>query len=264
MIISHRHRFIFIHCRKVAGSSITAYLNQFLGPRDIQIGIWKDTLQAGGRPNLRVLGECVTPSGARAILSRLRGSVRKRQLPTLGQLLNTANRAVWARRFPAKPMHPTAAEVQTAFPKEWKEYWKFCFVRNPWDRVVSEYHWANANARGVSFDEFVERLADPDRKDPYQVRPVPADTWSMYTIDDAVVADYIGRFENLAGDMESICARLGLPFDTARFPKLKNGRRNTYRSWYCDRSRQLIADRYRPEVTRFGYLFDADADDCCR
>ena len=32
LIISHKYKFIFLNCRKVAGSSITAYLNHFLGP----------------------------------------------------------------------------------------------------------------------------------------------------------------------------------------------------------------------------------------
>jgi hypothetical protein len=37
MIISHAHKFIFLHARKCAGSSVTAYLNPLLGPDDIQI-----------------------------------------------------------------------------------------------------------------------------------------------------------------------------------------------------------------------------------
>ena len=39
MIISYRHKFIFMHSRKTAGSSVTALLSHHLGPQDIQLGL---------------------------------------------------------------------------------------------------------------------------------------------------------------------------------------------------------------------------------
>lgn len=152
-------------------------------------------------------------------------------------------------------MHPTAIEVRSEFPKEWQEYWKFCFVRNPWDRVVSEYHWANAESRGVAFDDFVQRLANADLEDPEQVRPVPADNWSMLAIDGKIVADFIGRFENLAHDMKEVCHRLQIPFDSQRFPKLKTSKRGSYRPYYSEHTRKLIEQRYWQEISHFGYCF---------
>ena len=38
MILSHRHRFIYIKLRKVAGSSTEAWLGSILGPEDVKIG----------------------------------------------------------------------------------------------------------------------------------------------------------------------------------------------------------------------------------
>lgn len=256
MIISYRHRFIFLHCRKAAGSSITAFLNRHLGPEDIQIGIWKGTLLAGGKVTRRVVRECFTPDGLRALTRHLGRSVRGGRRPMLGQLLNAANRAHWARRFPAKPMHPTAAEVRAAFPHEWQHFFKFCFVRNPWDRLVSEYRWARANEKGVTFREFVERVADPDRPDPEAVRPVPPDTWSMYTLDGEIAADFIGRYERLPEDMHRVCGRLGLPFEAEHFPSLKRSQQREYQSYYTEQERRLVADSHTPEITQFGYRFN--------
>ena len=34
-----------------------------------------------------------------------------------------------------------------------KDYFKFCFVRNPYDKMVSRYHWDNSK---LSFTEFVK------------------------------------------------------------------------------------------------------------
>lgn len=255
MIISYKHRFIFVHCRKAAGSSVTAYLNPHLGPNDIQIGIWKGALRAGGQATRRVVGECFKPAGIRAITRRLSQSIRTRRRPTAGQLLNAANRAHWAKWFPAKPMHPTAAEIAAAFPKEWDQFFKFCFVRNPWDRAVSEFTWARAHEKGVSFEEFVERIVNPDRPDPEKVRPVPADTWSMYTLGGKVAVDFVGRFESLEDDMRTICHRIGIPFESERFPALKRNPKTDYKDFYTGHETEMIRRFHEPEINQFSYRF---------
>ena len=51
MIISHKHKFIFLHSRKCAGSSMEVALNKYLGPNDIQIGSWTETLCGDGKMN---------------------------------------------------------------------------------------------------------------------------------------------------------------------------------------------------------------------
>lgn len=51
MIISHRHKFIFIHVPKTAGSTVSAYLAREFGPWDVQLGSWKDALGNGAKAN---------------------------------------------------------------------------------------------------------------------------------------------------------------------------------------------------------------------
>ncbi|MBC7144148.1 MAG: hypothetical protein H5U24_01950 [Thioclava marina] len=56
MILSHAHRFIFLHNRKTAGSSISVALARYLGPEDLQLSAIVETLREGipltvqGRP----------------------------------------------------------------------------------------------------------------------------------------------------------------------------------------------------------------------
>ena len=44
MIISHKHKFIFVKTRKTAGTSVQEALERICGPDDIvtQTGIWND------------------------------------------------------------------------------------------------------------------------------------------------------------------------------------------------------------------------------
>ena len=51
MIISHKHKFIFLHARKCAGTTMEIILNKYLGPNDIQIGSWVETLANSGNFN---------------------------------------------------------------------------------------------------------------------------------------------------------------------------------------------------------------------
>ena len=69
VIISHKHKFIFLHCRKAAGSSISVALAKYLGFRDIQLSAIKETFQAGLRPPLGMLARGVVYGSGKDLIS---------------------------------------------------------------------------------------------------------------------------------------------------------------------------------------------------
>jgi len=255
MLISHRYRLIFLHNRKAAGSSITAYLNRVMGPDDLQIGVWRDAIRYGGRYNRSVLREVVSSDGLRALAyyarrlrtprpSRFVERVQEYRYPPL---LATTNIA-----------HPSAAAVRAAFPEEWDAYYKFCVVRNPYDKAVSDYRWMTRKlpAGQVSFLEFLERLADPQRPDPEGVVPQPPTNWPLYTIDDRVAVDFPCRYERLQEDLLEVFRRVDLGDDLDSLPDAKQGSRQVgYRAFYGERERRLVEQLHDPEITTFGYSF---------
>jgi chondroitin 4-sulfotransferase 11 len=151
------------------------------------------------------------------------------------------------------------------------DHWKFAFVRNPWDRLVSCYsekiregdpeNFADGLSRifepygrlfhgGMSFAEFADAVAIiPDSVAEPHFR-------SQHTFvtrrDQALLVDFIGRFERLADDFEEVCQHLGIE---VRLPHLLESSRRDYREYFTPRLRDRIGHRYHDDAARFGYHF---------
>lgn len=199
MILSHRHRFIFIKTTKTAGTSLETYLSRWCGDDDV-----------------------VTPFG----------------VPEPGH--QPRNHAGFYN-------HMSAAEIQARIaPAVWSDYFKFCFERNPWDKVVSMYffHRKRFGPPELTFDEFLKSGA------------IPVDN-PKYRIQGQVVVDHIGRYEALADDLAAICRRLALP-PPEELPRAKGQYRDDQRRYvefYDEAQRDFVAGKYAWEIAYFGYRF---------
>lgn len=138
--------------------------------------------------------------------------------------------------------------------KQFDTYFRFGFVRNPWDRVVSLYERNEAQQfkKTMSFQELVDWIqyssstclhASPHR---YQL------DWFVDP-NGTILADFIGRFERLEKDWAFVAEKIGVK---APLPHLKtNPRSRHYTEYYNDRTSQLIADKFRVDIEHFGYEF---------
>ena len=121
----------------------------------------------------------------------------------------------------------------------------FAIERNPWDAVVSLYHWRNRDTDpGLalpSFDDYVGSDA---------VATFAAKNQRIYRIKGEIAVDRVLRYESLDSDLAAIWKELELP-GTPDLPHAKGGTRPhapSYRSYYDDDSRQRVAEleaRYR-------------------
>jgi hypothetical protein len=233
MIVSHRHKFIFIKTQKTASSSMEVALSQILGPEDIVTPAAQefDSLRSvgiGGQ-NFRLVGPDVPKIPA---WRRILGRPERYYHPTVG----------YYEHMPAWRIARYLGEAT------WRSYFKFAFERNPWDRQVSWYHYKMRNkppARRLNFDEF--------NSDPRRAR---AGNWELYTIDGVVAVDFIGRYENLTEDFARTLDRLRLKDVLELNPiNVSDQRKVDYRSYYTDESRALIGKWYQQEIEHFGYSF---------
>lgn len=187
------------------------------------------------------------------------------------------------QRFAPPPPHLRAYDYVRyghVTPEQYDRYFKYSFVRNPWDRLVSEYKYRR-NASRFSFREFVlSHFPRPSWTDEY-CHVIPQVDF-LCDEDGQMLVDFVGRFESLPEDFKVICSRLGL--EPRALPRLNRSRsvfrrdvgplevaanirdllsptrkRNTFESYtdyYDEETRQFVADFYRRDVETFGYEFE--------
>lgn len=137
-------------------------------------------------------------------------------------------------------------------PEAWNSFFKFAFVRNPFDRFIS-------------YCAFVTREGDAFQRDPKAVmREVLANPPSEHIlfhpqhsfISDAsgqVLADYVGRVEEMQKSYDEISARIGIP--TAPLEKVNASNRQNYREYFDQTLIEGVAKLYARDLELFGYEF---------
>lgn len=258
MIISHKHKFIFLHSRKCAGSSMEVTLNNYLGPNDIQIGSWTETLKGSGKMNKKaIIDTFFSPSSwgisfKQMIVSKLSG--RKINFP---RIINTSIKRCYQNKLGINPACPPADLVMQFDPDAWKDYFKFAFVRNPFDFEISDYYWRTRDIdQKPDFKEFLKRklkiIDDPDN-----LVPFPPTNWPIYSINNKVVLDYVGIYENLDDHLSLIGKRIGLPLDASSIPKIKSGikKPSNFKDLYDQESTEMVYALHKNEFDYFGYVY---------
>ena len=162
--------------------------------------------------------------------------------------------------------HAPADWYQVLDPDKFQRYFKFTFVRNPWDRAASAYaylcqggspasaedaRWSQFINHYQSFDEFVCGWMTPDtitRKALFTPQ-----VEFLKNIYGQIEMDFVGRFETLIDDFDNIAARLK---SAGTLPHLNSSRNQPYRSLYTDQSREIVASLYKADVDAFGYTFE--------
>lgn len=165
--------------------------------------------------------------------------------------------------------HATHRQYRMLFTKEeYLSYFKFAIVRNPWDRLVSAFHylkgggngeadacWAEENLKQFNdFETFVREWLPSKKLDSTYWHFM---TQAHFTNTEAGIKDldFIGHFESMASDFKKIADTLGMDVE---LPYLnRSNRRSDYRSYYSDETASIAAEAYKVDIDTFGYKFDA-------
>ena len=154
--------------------------------------------------------------------------------------------------------HSTLADIDgVVSAAEMAEMFCFTLVRNPWDRMVSYYHWLreqrfdHPSVRLAQERDFAGFLADAGTQAAQREWPA-----ARYLTDAGGVergALYI-RLEHFAQDAEPLFEHLGFEFELPR--ENASAREREYRGYYDARTRDIVAGCCAADIARFGYGFE--------
>lgn len=141
---------------------------------------------------------------------------------------------------------------------EYGDYYKFAFVRNPWDRVVSCYHnkVLTKNDKnfqrcfGKNFEFFVDFINSQDlTKGDFhiklQTKLIPVERMN-----------FIGRLENFNEDLKFLLSVIGLK--DQEIPHKNRSEHKHYSTYYTERTKEIIAQKYKEDIETFGYTFEVE------
>lgn len=155
--------------------------------------------------------------------------------------------------------HATVQQTQRALPKEFDQFYKFAFVRNPWDWQVSMYHFLlketeNPRYQTIkdlgSFTSYLEWVIDTEKPFPKGATKFQKDM--LVDTSGNIAVDKVFRFENLSDDFQSISKELEIE---ASLPKLNYSNHKKYQDYYDDYSKNLVAKHFAEDIDLFKYTF---------
>jgi chondroitin 4-sulfotransferase 11 len=160
----------------------------------------------------------------------------------------------------------------SAYKKDQSEYYedsfKFTFVRNPWDRVVSLFEFRKIQAeKGVSWPHWPETEEILNDSFEETLKKSKNQTGDKFYLEEGCVSNhwlsskilreinFIGRFERMNEDFEFIKQVLGID-SLPQLPHDNKIERKHYSEYYNDDTRKIVADKYADDIRLFGYKFE--------
>jgi len=160
---------------------------------------------------------------------------------------------------PPRLAHLKASEYLTGrhvTEEQFKSYFKFAFIRNPWDRIVSAYRFRGHKYR-CDFKTFLFKHFPESGWTGAYTQVIPQYEF-LFDSQEQLLVDYIGRFETLQEDFYQVCCMLGIK--KLQLPHITRTSQNDvprhYSEYYDDESREFIAQFYKKDILVFNYAFD--------
>lgn len=166
----------------------------------------------------------------------------------------------WNKEKHLLPMakHICADELKYKLGEKYNNYHKVSFVRNPWDRTVSQYffykyklnkrHYENKKMKTYkNFKTFVLKGIEMGRR--------PWLQQSFFICDKAgdILVNDVYKYENLQEGFNELCNKFYFP--KWRLPHKNKTNHKHYTEYYDEETKQIVAEKYAQDIEYFEYKF---------
>jgi hypothetical protein len=168
-------------------------------------------------------------------------------------------------------LHHSHSMINLLVDDEYEDYFKFCFVRNPFDRLISWYNmilqkgfhndWSKyILENSTNFSEFLELTDIVIERNPLELQSQVGYPKSIsfnqldYISDNLgnIQCDFIGRFENINDDFNILSQMLNIKLELNHLNKFKH---NHYKDYYNQIDLEKVSNLYKRDIEYFNYKF---------
>ena len=193
----------------------------------------------------------IPKTGTHSVRQALRAHLGPQDLEQVGLFVQ--------KKFPIPELarlqhgHLSLAQVQLYLrPGEFTGFFKFAFVRNPFDRFVS--YCAFMTRQSGEFDRDPQAVMRHFIANPPWQHILFQPQHSFVTGGGGeMLADDVGRVEEMQASYDRIAARIGIP--TSTLEKVNSSSRRDYRDYYDQPLIDGVASLYTRDLILFGYEF---------
>jgi hypothetical protein len=151
--------------------------------------------------------------------------------------------------------------------QDFQRYFKFTFVRNPWDRFISAYTFLKAGGSNDKDNAWAEQnlrqYPDVNAFIKAWVNPQNVRSWIhfrpqyefIYHPNGQLLVDFVGKYENLAEDFRLVQDRIGTDLELVHI-NLTAHRKRDYSSYFTAETAEIIGRVYARDIELFGYHYD--------
>jgi len=202
----------------------------------------------------RFIFAAVPKTGTHSVRQALREHMGDDDVEQVGLFVN--RRFPWADLAAVQHGHLSLGQVRPCLGEDaFGSFFKFAFVRNPFDRFVS---YCAFMLRGN--DLFQQQPREVMRhflfRDPPEGHILFQPQASLLLDRDGktLLTDAIGRVEDMQASYDAICARIGIP--SRPLARVNGTNRDDYRRYYDRQLMDGVAARYAVDLDLFGYAFE--------
>ena len=158
---------------------------------------------------------------------------------------------------PFNPKHALPSLVRKHMTaEEWDSYFKFVFVRNPWDWLIAGFCY---NFRFLS--QFLEKFEKEHFDAIWYLmklhnQSLDSENYFQHNFvfdQGRQIMDYVGKFESIQNDFDEICRRIAIPLQ--QLPHENKTQHLDYRKLYTPETIEMVREKYRQDIELFGYAF---------
>lgn len=202
----------------------------------------------------RFIFAAVPKTGTHSVRRALREQLGEGDVEQVGLFVD--KRFPWAELAAIRHGHLSLRQVRPYLGEDaFSGYFKFAFVRNPFDRFVS--YCAFMLRGGDGFQQQPREVmrhflfGDPPE---HHVLFRPQASLLVGEDGDTLLTDMIGRVEDMQASFDAICGCIGIP--SRSLERVNGSRHGDYRHYYDQALIDAVAARYARDLELFGYSFE--------